>query len=98
VLEGLVRGGLADPGQHRGHRLASAVAQQPVDVLAQRHVLGAMTEAVLELIQPARQSAQHRPRLLIEQRDAAYRNPAKSTMSSIQITREFLREILHVVE
>ena len=46
---------LADPLEHRRHRLARAVAQQPVDILAQRHVLRAMAEAVLELIQPARQ-------------------------------------------
>jgi glucose/arabinose dehydrogenase len=57
VLEGLIGGRLADPLEHRRHRLARAVAQQPVDVLAQRHVLRAMTEAVLELIQPSRQAS-----------------------------------------
>ena len=47
VLERLVRGGFADLREHCGHRLAGAGAQQPVDVLAQRHVLCAMTERSL---------------------------------------------------
>ena len=88
VLEGLIRRRLADPRQHRRHRLARAVAQQAVDVLPQRHVLRPMTEAVLELIQPARQATQQRPRVPIEHRAAAYRNRANSTMSSIVITRQ----------
>lgn len=92
VLKGLVRRRLADPFEHRRHRLARAVAQQAVDILAQRHVLRAMAEAVLELIQPARQSSQQRPRGSIEHWGAAYRTSAKCTMSSIQITRRFPRE------
>jgi len=92
VLEGLIRGRLADAREHRRHRLARAVAQQPVDVLAQRRVLRAMTEAVLELIQPSRQASQQRPRMPIEHRRAAYRNSTERTMSSISITHGFPRE------
>ena len=65
---------------------------KPVDILAQRHVLRAMAEAVLELIQPPRQSSQQRPRVPIEHCGAAYRNQRNCTMSSILITRGFLRE------
>jgi hypothetical protein len=92
VLERLVRGRLAHARQHRGHRFARTVAQQAVDVLPQRHVLGAMTEAVFELIQPSRQPSQQRPRVAIEHRAAAYRTSRIRTMSSIAITRGFLRE------
>ena len=92
MLKGLIGRRLADASQHRRHRLARAVAQQSVDVPAQRHVLRAMTEAVFELIQPPRQSSQQRPRVPIEHCGAAYRQSANRTMSSIQITREFLRE------
>ena len=92
MLERLVRRRLADARQHRRHRLARAVAQQPVDVLAQRHVLRPVTETVLELIEPPRQPTQQRPRVPIEHARAAYRNQRKRTMSSIPITREFLRE------
>jgi hypothetical protein len=92
VLKRLVGRRIADASEHRRHRLARAVAQQPVDILAQRRVLRPMTEAVLELIQPSRQSSQQRPRVPIEHCGAAYRESAKRTMSSIQITRGFLRE------
>jgi hypothetical protein len=79
VLERLVGGRLGDPLEHGRHRLARTVAQQPIDILAQRDVLRAMAEAVLELIQPARQPSQKRPGVPIEHRRAAYRIPAKST-------------------
>ncbi len=79
VLEGLIGRRLADPRQHRRHRLARTVAQQAVDVLPQRHVLRPMTEAVLELIQPARQATQQRPGVPIEHGTAAYRTQARST-------------------
>ena len=88
VLERLVRRRLADPLEHRRHRLARAVAEQPLDILPQRHVLRAMAKAVLELIEPPGQSPQQRPRGLVEHCASAYRNPAKSTMSSIVITRQ----------
>ena len=92
VLEGLIRRGIADPLEHRRHRLARAVAQQTVDVLAQRHVLGTMAEAVLELIQPPRQSSQQRPRVPVEHCGAAYSYSWNRTMSSNLITRGFPRE------
>src|SRR5207237_3706840 len=92
MLKRLIGRRLADPSQHRRHRLARAVAQQPVDVLAQRRMLRTMTEAVLELIQPPRQASQHRPRVPIEHWASAYSHSANSTMSSIPITRGFPRE------
>ena len=46
--------------QDRCHRLAGTVSQQSVDVLTQRRMLRAMTEAVLELIQPPRQTSRDR--------------------------------------
>ena len=92
VLKGLIRRRLADPLEHRRHRLARAVAQQAIDILPQRHVLRAMAEAVLELIQPPRQSSQQRPRVPIEHWAAAYRTRENCTMSSIVITRGFPRE------
>ena len=98
MLEGLVRRRFADARQHRRHRLARAVAQQPVDILAQGHVLGAMPEALLEVIQPMRQASQQRPRVPIEHRVAAYRQSPKGTMSSIQITRGFLPESCEVTK
>ena len=92
MLKRLIRRRLADAGEHRRHRLARTVAQQPVDVLAQRHVLRAMTEAVLELIQPPRQSSQQRPRVPVEHCGAAYSYSRNRTMSSNLITRGFPRE------
>ena len=61
VLERGIGGGLDHPRQHRLHRLARAVAQQPLHVLAQRHVLRAMPKAVFELVEPARESSQQCP-------------------------------------
>ena len=66
VLEGLIGRRLGHPGQHRLHRLATAVAEEPVDVLPQRHQLRAMAKADLELIQPPGQSSQQRPRRVVE--------------------------------
>ena len=77
VLERLVGGRLGDPLEHGRHRLARAVAEQPVDILAQRHVLRAMAEAVLELIQPAGQPSQKRPRVLIEHCARSVPKPSK---------------------
>ena len=42
VLEGLVRSGLDHPRQHRFHRFAGAVAQQPLDVPPQGEHLRAI--------------------------------------------------------
>ena len=45
-----------------------------------------MTEAALELLQPADQSLNARRGLVVDHRAAPYQTPAKSTMSSIEIT------------
>ena len=92
MLKGLIRRRVADAFEHRRHRLARAVAQQAIDILPQRHVLGAMAEAVLELIQPPRQSPQQRRRVPIEHRTAAYAKGRICTMPSKVITRGFFRE------
>ncbi len=73
VLERLVGPGLGDPREHRFHRLARAVAEQPLDVAAQRHVLGAMPEALFEGLEPPHQAAQLRNSATVGHCRAAYR-------------------------
>jgi hypothetical protein len=88
VLEGLIRDGFGDPRQHRLHRLPLAVAEHPLHVRAQGHHLRAMPEAALELLEPAHEALDTRGRRLVDHRAAPYQTRMKSTMSSIQITRE----------
>ena len=73
VLERLVGPGFSDARQHRFHRLARAVAEQPLDVAAQRHVLGAMPEALFEGLEPPHQAAQLRNSATVGHCRAAYR-------------------------
>jgi hypothetical protein len=49
-------------------------------------------EAVLELIEPPRQPAKQRPRVIVEHHAAAYAKGLTRTMSSNLIIREFPRE------
>ena len=88
VLEGLIRDRLGHARQHRLHRLALAVAEDPLHVRPQRHQLRAMAEAALELLEPAHQALDARRRRLVDHRAAPYQTMTKSTMSSIQITCE----------
>ncbi len=87
VLERLVGPGLGDARQHRFHRLARAVAEHTLHIPAQRHVLGAMPEALLEGFEPPHQAVQLRNSATVGHCRAAYRMSRKSTMSSKQITR-----------
>jgi len=86
VLEGLVGAGLGDPHQHRLHRLARAVAQQSVDVLAQRQLLSAMPETRFERLEPSCQPSKQRPLRLLQQRASRYQKRHICTMSKKQIT------------
>ena len=88
MLKGLIGDRLGDARQHRLHRLALAVAEDPLDVGPQRQQLRAMAEAALELLEPADQSLNARRRRVVDHRAAPYQTMRKSTMSSIQITRE----------
>ena len=88
VLERLIGDRLGDPRQHRLHRLPLAVAEHPLDVRAQGHQLRAMPEAALELLEPAHEALDARGRRVVDHRAAPYQTMTKSTMSSIQITRE----------
>jgi len=86
MLEGLIVRWIGHAGEHRLHRLARAVAQQPGHVVPERHRLRPMPEAALERGQPRHQPPQHGDRVLVEHCRAAYPNTSKSTMSSKVIT------------
>ena len=64
--------------QHRFHRLARAVAEQPLYIPPQRQLLGAMPEARLERVEPPHQPAQltHHGATLVHRR-GAYRTQRK---------------------
>jgi len=83
VLEGLIGDRLGDASQHRLHRLPLAVAEDALDVAAQRQQLCAMAEAGVELLQPTHQSLNARRRGVVDHRAAPYQTTTKSTMSSI---------------
>ena len=86
VLERLVGSGLGHPRQHRFHRLARAVAEQPLHVPSQRKHLRAVAEAHLECLEPRHQPTQLIHRAAVVHRDAEYRTQTISTMSSNPIT------------
>ena len=58
LLERLVGPGLGHARQHRFHGFARAVAEQPLDVPAQRQPLRAMPEARRECFEPSHQAVQ----------------------------------------
>src|SRR5262249_33865016 len=80
VLEGLVGDRLGDARQHRLHRLAVAVAEDALNVGAQRHQLRTVPKAALELLQPPNQALDARGRRLVDHRAAPYQTLATSTM------------------
>ena len=82
VLERLIGPGLGDPRQHRLHRFACAVAEQPLNVPAQRQVLRAMSDALLEGFEPPHQAEQLGNSATVGHYRAGYRTSRKSTMSS----------------
>jgi hypothetical protein len=71
VVQGLIGAGLAEPRPHRFDRFAATVAQQALDIAAQRAALRAMAEAIFEQLQPREQSTQPRGRGVIEHRPVA---------------------------
>ena len=89
MLEGLIGPGLGHARQHRVHRFARAVAEQPLHVPAQRQPLRPMPEALVERFEPPHQAAQLGHGATGVHCRAAYRIQRKSTMSSKQITRAF---------
>jgi hypothetical protein len=87
-----VAAGIAQPLPHRFHRLAAAVAQDPLHIAAQATPLRAPTEVVFERFQPGQQMRKPRGRGVIEHCAAAYQTRRTCTMSSRVITREFTPE------
>ena len=88
MLKRLVRDRLGDARQHRLHRLALAVAEDPLHIGPQRQQLRAMAKAAFELLQPPDEALNPRGRRAIDHCAAPYQMMTKSTMSSIQITGE----------
>jgi hypothetical protein len=98
VLERLICAGIAEARPHRFHRLATTVAQQARHISTQRAALTPPTEVVFEQLQPDQKSLQPRRRGVIQHRAAAYRNRAKSTMTSKVITPESPREFVNLTK
>ncbi len=95
MLERLIRARIADALEHRTHRLAPTVAQQPEQVATEGAALGDVREAHFERLEPGAQAIEPRRRVGRQSRqhwDAAYRTRRKSTMSSNVITRGFSKE------
>ena len=92
VLEGLVGSGLGHPRQHRFHRFARAVAEQPLHVPSQRKHLRAVAEAHFECFEPRHQPTQLIDRAAVVHCDSGYRTQTLGTMSSKQITRAISRK------
>jgi hypothetical protein len=74
MLKRLIRHRLGHPSQHGLHRLSLAVAEHALHVGPQGQQLRAMTEAALELLQPAHQSLHARRRSGVDQCASRYRN------------------------
>jgi hypothetical protein len=89
MLKALVGNRVGDAGQHRLHRLAIAVAEQPVHIRPQREPLRAMAEAALKRLEPANQALHARRRRAIDHRAPAYRNHPIGTRSSPRFTKTF---------
>ena len=82
MLKRLIRARIADALQHRAHRFAAAVAQQPEQVAAKRAALRHVREAHLERLEPSAQAIEPRRRTARESRQhraAAYRTRGTST-------------------
>ena len=76
MLEGLIRARIAHALQHRAHRFAAAVAEQPEQIPAKRAALRDVREAHLERLEPLAQAIEPRrrtPRQSRQHRAAAYR-------------------------
>jgi hypothetical protein len=74
MLERLVTVGIVDAFQHRAHRLAPTIAEQPDPVVAKRTALGDVSEFLLEGFEPRHQAIQPRGRIPWQQhRGSAYK-------------------------
>jgi hypothetical protein len=89
VLKAVVGDRVGDAGQHRLHRLAIAVAEEPMHVRPQREPLSAMAKAALKRFEPANQALNARRRRAIDHRAPAYRNHTIGTRSSPSFTKIF---------
>lgn len=58
VPERLMAAGIVDPRQHRAHRFARTVAQQPDQIAAKRDALSHMAKAIFKRLQPRDQPMQ----------------------------------------
>jgi hypothetical protein len=63
VLERLIGPRIADAFEHRAHRFASTVAQQPQQIPAKRPALRDVREADLERLEPGAQLIEPRRRI-----------------------------------
>ena len=59
MLKGLIGARIADARQHRAHRLAPTVAQQPEQIAPERAPLRDVAEAVLERLEPRLNRSSH---------------------------------------
>ena len=101
MLERLIGARIADALQHRAHRLAAAVAQQPEQIAAKRAALRHVREADLERLEPFAQAIEPRRRIARQSRQhraAAYRSRAKSTRPLISIPVRLRSESADLVE
>ena len=88
MLKGLIGPRIADALEHRAHRLAPTVAQQPEQIPTKRAALRHVREADLERLEPLAQAIEPRRRVARQSRQhraAAYRSPRKSTSPLISI-------------
>ena len=92
MLKGLIRARIADALQHRSHRFAATVAQQPEQIAAKRAALRHVREAHLERLEPSAQAIEPRRRIARESRQhrrAAYRTRRKKYKSFVWISPIF---------
>ena len=97
MLERLIGARIADALQHRAHRLAAAVAQQPEQIAAKRAALGHVREADLERLEPFAQAVEPRRRIARQSRqhrNAAYRTREKSTSSKCLVCADSRTNLL----
>ena len=91
MLERLIRARIADALQHRAHRFAAAVAQQPEQVAAKRAALRDVREAHLERLEPFAQAIEPRRRTARQSRQhraAAYRTRREKYKSFVTYSRQ----------
>ena len=75
VLEGLIRARIADAREHRTHRLAGTVAEEPEEIATKRAPLRDVAEGRLEGLQPRQQTIDPRGRIRGEHQATADPTP-----------------------